>query len=274
MPIESIEEIHNPNSKKQKPIKEKQDKYVPDIKNLNISRRNGMISVLCGSGGSGKTSLLLNQFKDIDQYKMKFHNVYYFCPSASFSSVKNHPFENHDKVYHELTIQALSDIYNQCVSMRKIKEKKIEKDKRVQFDGVNEDSDSDSDDEDEEIMYNMIIIDDFADTLKEKHIQQYLSKFLIKARHLCCGFIFTLQGYLYFPKLLRKQMTYLTMFKTNNCEEAEVIFKEVLSFKRDDALLLYDYIFTEPYSHLDVDLVENKLYKNFNLLTLKYNKKK
>ena len=48
-----INEIKNPTQMKMKPIKEKMDIYVPGIINENISRRNGMISVLTGSGGSG-----------------------------------------------------------------------------------------------------------------------------------------------------------------------------------------------------------------------------
>ena len=93
-----ITEIKNPNSKMMKPIKEKQDIYVPDIIDQNISRRNGMVYALSGSGGSGKSSLLLNILKNKNQYKNKFHNIFYICPIASFLSVENHPFKNHDKV--------------------------------------------------------------------------------------------------------------------------------------------------------------------------------
>ena len=115
----------------------------------------------------------------------------------------------------------------------------------------------------------MIIIDDFADSLKDKHIQRQLNKMLIKARHLCCSFIFTLQTYLYFPKSLRKQITYITMFKPKNIEEFNSIVRELLNYNKDDALLLFNYVFNEPYAHLDMDTVENRLYKNFNELVIK-----
>jgi len=42
-----------------------------------------------------------------------------------------------------------------------------------------------------------------------------------------------------------------------------------LNYNKDDALLLYNYVFNEPYAHLDMDTVENKLYKNFNKLVIK-----
>ena len=41
----------------------------------------------------------------------------------------------------------------------------------------------------------MIIIDDFANQLKDNHIIEQLNKMVIKARHIACGFIFTAQSY-------------------------------------------------------------------------------
>ena len=98
MTIINIEEIDNPHNKKMKPIREKQDIYL-DVINQNISRRNGMVNIYTGSGGSGKSSLMLNQFKDKNQYKKVFNNIYYFCPSASFNSVAKHPFEKLKNIY-------------------------------------------------------------------------------------------------------------------------------------------------------------------------------
>jgi hypothetical protein len=269
MTINDIEEVKNPTGTVFKPIKERQDIYVPGILNQNISRRNGMIYVMTGSGGSGKTNLLLNMFKSKSCYRNIFNNIYYFCPSASFASLKNHPFEKHDKVYHELTVSLLEEIYNELVSKRiDDNESKVEKKKRKEKYGDDDDDDDESEDE-KEIEYSVIIIDDFADSLKDKHIQRQLNKMLIKARHLCCSFVFTLQTYLYFPKSLRKQITYITMFKPKNIEEFNSIVRELLNYNKDDALLLFNYVFNEPYAHLDMDTVENRLYKNFNELVIK-----
>ena len=38
-----------------------------------------------------------------------------------------------------------------------------------------------------------------------------------------------------------------------------------------DAKKLYDYVFEKEYSHLDIDTIENKLYRNFNLLEITKN---
>lgn len=248
MPIVDIKEEINQDIKTIKPIKERMDKYVKDIPD-GISRRNGMIYLLVGSGGSGKTSLLLNQFRKGGSYHKKFHNLYLFTPAISFLSVKNHPFEKHDKVLHELTRETLEDLFSE------LKERK-------------EDYDSD---DDEEMEYNCVIIDDFASSLKEKDVQKLLNTMLIKARHLNTCFIFTLQSYLYFPKMLRKQTTYATIFKPKNREEWRVIVDELLQMKEDDAKKIYDYIYGQEYSHLDIDTIENKLYRNYNPLVITNN---
>jgi len=153
-------------------------------------------------------------------------------------------------VYHELTVDILHTIYKQLNDLKEGKNK------------------TDSDDENE-IEYNCIIIDDFADVLKDKDIERVLNMMIIKARHLRCGFIFTLQSYFYMPKILRKQITYITIFKPKNIEEWYTVSHELLNLKKDDALLVYDYIYNENYNHLDIDTVQNIIYKNFNMLELK-----
>ena len=250
MTIINIEEITNKKMPKFNAIKESQDIYVPGIAAENISKRNGMIYVLTGSGGSGKTNLLLNLFKNRYCYRNKFHNLFYFCPEASFLSVIRHPFEKHDKVYHTLTVDILTGIYEQLCDLKAGKDK----------------TDSDSDDEPE---YNCIILDDWADVLKQKDIESVLNMMLIKARHLRCSFIFTLQSYYYFPKILRKQITYITIFKPKNVEEWYSISHELLNLNKDDGLKLYNYIYGANYNHLDIDTVQNIVYKNFNQLILK-----
>jgi hypothetical protein len=276
MVIKSINEIKNPMQKQMKPIKEKQDIYIPDIDDKNISRRNGMIYVLTGSGGSGKSSLLLNMFKNTNMYRNKFHKIYYFCPMSSFLSVAKHPFEAHQDVYHELTVPILTTVYEELNGFKEKYEEDMEKwikqsRGKAKDEVVYEESETDDEDtikEKPEIKYSCVIIDDFADILKDKHIVMMLNKMLIKARHLCCGFIFTLQSYYYYPKILRKQLTYITIFKPKNIEEWNSIAKELLNMNSDDALTLFNYVFDEPYTHIDVDLVQNIYYKNFNKLLI------
>ena len=156
MPISNIQEIKNNKYIPGKPIKEKANIFIPDIDpELNIPHRNGFHCVMTGSGGSGKSSLMLSLIKG--PYKKKFNNIYFICPMVSFLSVASHPFKKHDKVYHELTIDLLLSIY------KELEEKKEEED---------------------DIEYSLIIIDDMADALKDADIQRVLNKMMIKSRHL------------------------------------------------------------------------------------------
>jgi len=242
MPLLAINEKVNTNIPKTKPVKETMDTFVPDIVD-GVSRRNGGISLYIGSGGSGKTSHLLGQMRTV--YKKKFHHIWYFCPVSSFLSVEKHPFENHDTVFHELTSEALDEIKDE---LTKIKEER---------------------EEDDMPEYSLVIIDDFANNLKDKEIVAKLNSMLIKARHLNCHFIFTVQSYLYFPKMLRKQLTWVSIFSgVRNKEEWLAITKELLKMSEADAKKLYDYVFDKPYMHMDIDCFEDKFYKNGNILEL------
>ena len=81
-------------------IKEKMDINIESI-NINIPHRNGFCYAINGSGGSGKSSMLLSMFKSTKFYRKKFDNIYLFTPRSSYLSVDKHPFENHNNVYHE-----------------------------------------------------------------------------------------------------------------------------------------------------------------------------
>ena len=243
MPLD-ISEVPNNKFQATKPVKESMDKYIPDIVE-GISRRNGMIYLMIGSGGSGKTSLLLNQFRKGGAYHRKFHHLYLFTPAISFQSVVKHPFEKHDKVINELTRDNLNELYDELKSRKEDRE------------------------EDDDMEYNCVIIDDMANSLKEKDVQRLLNTMLIKARHLNTCFIFTLQSYLYMPKMLRKQTTFATIFKPKNREEWDSLNKELIQMRDEDARQLFEYVYDKEYAHLDIDTIEGKMYRNFNELTIK-----
>jgi len=246
MPIGKIELIENKDLPKFKPVKESMDIFIPNIIE-HIPRRNGFIWLISGAGGSGKSSMMLNFFKT-NLYKKKFDNIFYFCPLVSFKSVDNHPFKDHKTLYHELNAENLTELYK---TLKSIKE------------GDDEESD------DGEQKYNLVVIDDYADAYKSsKEIQKILSTMLIKARHLNTAFIFTVQSYFYFPKLLRKQLVNVSIFKPKSVAEWTSLADELLNMKKEDAKKLYDYVFDAPYTHLDIDTTSGQFYKNFNLLKL------
>ena len=290
MSIININQIANPVISKLDPIKEKQQIFIPGIIDTNIPHRNGFIYLMTGSGGSGKSSLLLNMMTNKNMYKNKFNNIFYICPESSFLSAVDHPFKDHDKVFHELTFNLLEEIYQSLISIKtdaeekrlkrkekadrnKIKNKKTKQTFTEDYSETEPEPESETDDKIESIKYNCIIIDDYADALKDPDIARQLNKMLIKSRHICCAFIITLQSYIYFPKTLRKQITNATIFKTKNVEEFISIAGELFNMKKDDALILFNYCFSDgSYNHLDVDTWLNKYYKNFNELQIETKK--
>ena len=227
-------------------IKEKMEIKIQNI-NENIPHRNGFIYALCGSGGSGKSSLLLSMFKSTKFYRKKYDNIYLFTPKSSFLSVEKHPFEKHNKVFHELDIETLDEIYNELNDFKE--------------NSINEGID---------IENSIIIIDDYANALKDNELTIYLNKMIIKARHLSCCFLFTLQSYYLLPLILRKQITNCSIFKPKNKKEWETIADELLNLNKENALQLNNYIFDKPYNHLDIDTLNNNIYKNFNKLEIDY----
>lgn len=240
-----IKEIKNdlPNMN---PIKERMDIYIPKI-NENLPRRNGFVYALIGAGGSGKSSLMLSMFKSPQYYRCKFDNIFYFTPASSFLSVEKHPFSSHDKVYHDLELETLEGIYDELLSLKE----------EALINGC-------------PLEHSLIVIDDFANDLKDAELSKKINQAIVKTRHLNCCWIFTLQSYTLFPKVLRKQITNATIFKPNNNEEWESINKELLNMNKVNLVNLYNYCFDKPYQHLDIDTKENKLYKNFNLLDIEY----
>ena len=227
-------------------IKEKMEIKIQNI-NENIPHRNGFIYALCGSGGSGKSSLLLSMFKSTKFYRKKYDNIYLFTPKSSFLSVEKHPFEKHNKVFHELDIETLDEIYNELNDFKE--------------NSINEGID---------IENSIIIIYDYANALKDNELTIYLNKMIIKARHLSCCFLFTLQSYYLLPLILRKQITNCSIFKPKNKKEWETIADELLNLNKENALQLNNYIFDKPYNHLDIDTLNNNIYKNFNKLEIDY----
>ena len=228
-----------------KPVKEIMSIYIDGI-NPNIPNRNGFIYALIGSPGSGKSSLLLSLFRSRNYYKNKFNHIYLITPESSFLSVKDHPFENHAKVYHELNSETLENIYNELFEIKK----------ECLEGGY-------------EIEHSCIIVDDYASDLKDKELIKALKQLLIKSRHIGCSFIFTLQAYNLFPLVLRKLLTNISLFKPKNKIELDSVRKELINLNEEDTLQLMNFVFDNEYNHLDVDTNTNILRKNFNKLIIK-----
>lgn len=239
-----ITEIKN-DLPKTKALKEIMEIHVPNI-DKNLPSKNGSIYAIIGAPGSGKSNLLFSTlFKNLNYYRSKFDNLYLITPESSFLSLQKHPFKDHNKVFHELDKATLEVIFDEILEYKK---QALEDDRPIE--------------------HSCIIIDDFADGLKDKDIIMSLKKLLIKSRHINCFFIFTLQAYNLFPLVLRKLITNITLFKPKNNVETESIRAELLHMGRDEFQELTNFIYDEPYNHLDYDTNTMELRKNYNLLEI------
>ena len=243
MTITSITETKNEEIPNVKPVKEHMNVFLEDVPE-GVARRNGAIYLISGAAGSGKSSYMLSLFRSRKLYRNKFHHVYYFCPMSSFLSVKNSPFNGHDKVFHELTADALYGIISE------LEERKEEHE------------------EGEDFELSCLIIDDFANDLKNKDIEKALTNLLIRTRHLNTVVIITTQAYNLVPMKLRKMVTFASVYKPRTVAEWNSVAGELLKYDREDAQKIYDYVFSEPYTHLDIDAFTDKFYKNNNPLTV------
>mgnify|MGYP005989670539 CR=1 FL=1 len=227
-----------------KPVKEIMGTTIKGI-NQNIPFKNGAVVCICGPPGSGKTALMLSLFRDKNYYKKKFNHIYLITPEASYISVSNHPFKNHDKVYHDLTEDLLENIYQECVDLK------------------NECIENDF-----EIEYSCLIIDDFASDLKRNDLILALKRFLTKTRHIFCVVVMTIQAYNMLPLVIRKLINNLILFKPRNKIEIESVRKELINMNETDTNLLLNYVYDEPYNHLDIDTNTDEKRKNFRLLSI------
>tara|TARA_R110000851_G_scaffold38124_2_gene98022 strand:+ start:574 stop:1299 length:726 start_codon:yes stop_codon:yes gene_type:complete len=235
---------HSNNLPKTTPIKEIMELFIPGV-NPSLPNRNGFVYCLIGTPGSGKSSLLFSTLFSKHYYRSKFDNVYLITPESSFLSLSKHPFEGHEKVYHELNEEVLSNITSEIEEFKK--------------DAIRDKN---------PLEYSCIIVDDFASDLKDKNIIRALKQMLIKSRHINTACIFTLQAYNLFPLLLRKWITNISLFKPKNAMESENIREELLNMNKDDFIKLTKYVYDKPFNHLDLDTMSMELRKNYNLLQI------
>ena len=68
--------------------------------------------------------------------------------------------------------------------------------------------------------------------------------------------------YNFFPLVLRKLLTNISLFKPKNKVELESVRRELINLNEQDTMELMNYIFDAPYNHLDIDTNNNELRKN------------
>lgn len=238
----TIKEVNN-DLPMTEPVHENFGVLIEDI-NENLPRHNGTIWAICGKGGSGKSSLFLSLFKSKKFLRSKFDEIHYIVRQSSFNSVKKNPFSKHENIHHDLTPELLMDIHEDALRR---KEECLEM-------GV-------------PCEHTCIIIDDFGSHLKDHDIQYTLKQIMNVARHANLYIVFIVQTYRMIPAELRRILTHVTLFKPN-VEEWNLITNEILLMKKDKAEQIYNYVYDDLYNHLDVNMKDGTIRKNFRLLEI------
>lgn len=257
------------------PLKEAHDKHVPGLQ-FHISQ-NGARIIIAGRPGSGKSVLVQNMFREGGPLHQKFDNCYLIIPNNSFLSVKDHPFQGHERVYHD--IEALPTV------MQELKEKKEAYFKHKKYleelkawkqrqkarkRNARKEGEEDPEQNDDppppevdpaKLEYSVLIIDDFGPQLKDTDTDKLLKLFFSRSRHFMCQVYVVCQDYLQMSMTCRKLLSDCVIFSPSN-RAWERFTEEQLLQDNKQAHKLRRYVFDEPYNTLLVD-EEKHVYKNF-----------
>ena len=197
-----------------------------------------------GPPRSGKSVMIqgiLGAKKPNQVFRKRFNKIYLFQPQNSRGSVKKSVFDtlDDDQVYDDLDAETLGDVYE------KIK--------------INA----------EEGLYSLIVLDDMATSLKQNDVQQLLCNICNNRRHYKTTLWIVAQSYISIPRPVRKVLSEICVFKSNNKLEYESIWNEMLFLPKDVGEALIRYVYKAPHDMLYLN-ADGEMYRNFAALTLEY----
>lgn len=217
---------------------------LPHLKiNPMMNNLNGYyFTAIIGKPGSGKTSFLISLLtgkKDNKVFRKCFDHILLVMPTSSRESMKRNIFKNHDedKMYDELTYSSITSIHNKLLISTKEKET------------------------------TLLILDDVGASLKNAEIATILRKIIYNRRHLKVHIIVMLQSYMSFAKEIRKLFSNIIIFKPSKTE-FENLLDETFEMKRDEALELMQFVFTDPHDYLFLNIDKQTMYKDYDELIL------
>jgi KaiC/GvpD/RAD55 family RecA-like ATPase len=199
-------------------------------------------SVLVGKPGSGKTSLVVSFLTgkgNSKVFRKVFENVLIVMPSSSRNSLKKNPFKNHpeDKMYDELDLETIENIYERLLESSENKEK------------------------------TLLIMDDIGASLKNNNIQKILRKIIYNRRHLKVHIICMLQSFISIPREIRKLITNIFLFKPSKVE-MENFCEELFETKKDKAIEIMNFVYDTPHQYLMLNVESQTMYKGFDRMII------
>ena len=190
-------------------------------------------TLLIGTQGSGKTSLLINFVKKL--YKKVFDRVYVFMPSTSRQSLNPNIFDvlPENQLFEELNEETISRVYEEV--------------KELSEDGKK----------------TLIIYDDVQRALKNKFVLNSLKNIIANQRHLHVVNLILVQNFFALHKSLREIVNNVVLFKLGK-SQTEKVFNEIIEIHRDKFDKIRDLVYDEKYNWLFVNVTTQRIYKKFD----------
>ena len=192
--------------------------------------------LIVGAPGSGKTSMMVSLLQEKQAYRKAFDQVFVVMPPSSARSLKKNIFEDHDKMFDDLTYETLESILDQTRESTKDK------------------------------LNSLVIIDDFGAALKDNEIQRQLKELIWNRRYLRTSIWILVQSYVSVPLQIRKAVSHLMAYKPRNKIEFHKIFDELVQLPRETANDLNRFIFDIKYNFMFLDCSTGEIYKKFDLI--------
>lgn len=193
-------------------------------------------NIICGRMGQGKSSFIINLLKNREIFKKTFNNVFVMIPEGSRLSIENDFLGQNlppDKLYDDLTIDTITDVYE-----------------RLQ-------------EESKEKHTSLLIIDDFNASLKQKDIIKVLQKIITKHRHLRTTIFLLQQNFQALAKPLRELITNIIFFDLGKSQLSK-IFDEALQIKQEMFEDIVEKCFKNPHDWVCINLRSRRIYTNFD----------
>lgn len=190
-------------------------------------------TLLIGSPGSGKTSLLVNFVKKL--YRKVFDRVYVFMPSTSRQSLNPNVFDvlPEDQLFEELNEETIARVYKEV--------------KELSADGKK----------------TLIVYDDVQKSLKNPTVLNALKNIIANQRHLHVVNLILVQNFFALHKSLREIVTNVILFKLGK-SQTDKVFNEIIELHRDKFDKLRDMVYDEKYNWLFVNVGTQRIYKKFD----------
>lgn len=190
-------------------------------------------TLLIGTQGSGKTSLLINFVKKL--YKKVFDRVYVFMPATSRQSLNPNIFDvlPEEQLFEELNEETITKVYEEV--------------KELSEDGKK----------------TLIIYDDVQRALKNKFVLNSLKNIIANQRHLHVVNLILVQNFFALHKSLREIVNNVVLFKLGK-SQTEKVFNEIIEIHRDKFDKIRDMVYDEKYNWLFVNVASQRIYKKFD----------